>query len=118
MKIEIGSKWQHKDGEVYEIMDSGATTYAKDGEGVKVIKGVAYKDQQSEIYVRTEKHFLESFKPYLVSPVYEHTVYFELKDGTKFNATSLTCDEAHKIANLLPYKCYRILADTRRERKQ
>ena len=68
--IETGSKWQHKDGGVYEvvtILDININTLVNTLKNYK--RTIWYKDQDGEIYVRTEKHFLTSFKPY--EPVYE-----------------------------------------------
>lgn len=76
MKIEIGSKWVHKDGGVYTIL------YKKNFRVVKEdIPVVWYKDQQREIYVRTEKHFLKSFKPY--KPIYQYLYAWETDDIKK-----------------------------------
>ena len=63
--IETGSKWQHKDGGVYEvvtILDININTLVNTLKNYK--RTIWYKDQDGEIYVRTEKHFLTSFKPY------------------------------------------------------
>ena len=62
--IEIGSKWQDKDGGVYTIYSTIAYSYEgsfKIGEKTPV---VWYKDQQGKIHVDTEEDFLDSFKPY------------------------------------------------------
>ena len=66
--IEIGSKWVHTiTGNQYEVVEitNGTYDFGKTNRDI-----VWYKDQQGEIYVRTEKHFLDSFKPY--EPVYEY----------------------------------------------
>ena len=63
MSIEIGSKWVHiRTGNRYEIIQKQEITIFHDGIGVSK-EIISYKDQQGEIYVRTEKHFLDSFKP-------------------------------------------------------
>ena len=64
MEIPIGSKWLHtrtnNQYEVVELMDCNLRTDNLIYDGFEVW----YKDQQGEIGVRTEKEFLDSFKPY------------------------------------------------------
>jgi hypothetical protein len=116
--IEIGSKYVHKDGGVYEVVDNQAVTNATIGIYPTCIKGIAYKDQQGEIYIRTEKHFLSSFKPY--EPVYEYQWAIPLDDNncsflarTKF----LTDNEFFTSKLGLSAKNYQRLDFTKRERK-
>ena len=68
ISIEVGSKWQHKDGGVYEVVAVGQNSYFNGQIERKFIYCVWYQDKQGEVFVRTEKHFLQSFKPYQLQP--------------------------------------------------
>jgi len=54
--MKIASKWIHKDGGEYEIIDEAITIHT---EPLVFYRAIG-KDRE---YVRTKSHFLESFKP-------------------------------------------------------
>ena len=95
--IDAGSKWQHKDGGVYEvvtILDININTLVNTLKNYK--RTIWYKDQDGEIYARTEKHFLTSFKPY--EPVYEwRWAYQDAQDCPRIATRHYTTyEEAHE----------------------
>ena len=79
--IEIGSKWQHKDGGVYEVIDYREQAFKSKNGFTDNDFCVWYKDKDGEIYVRTKKHFLASFKPY--EPVYEYRWALKMQIGAE-----------------------------------
>ena len=111
--MEIGSKWQHKDGGVYEVTDYREQAFKNTNGFTDNTLCVWYKDQDGEIYVRTEKHFLDSFKPY--EPVYEYR--YALDSGClDISASYYLDDKEFKARNQLTEKFQR-LDFTKRERK-
>ena len=115
MPMEIGSKWVHiKTGNRYEVVCLKRHDF-------KVLNAFAatdrvcvwYKDQDGEIYVRTEKEFLNSFKPYEPIFEYRYALDFEhlgISDGYYLD------DSDFKAKNQLTGKFQR-LDFTKRERK-
>lgn len=99
MSIEVGSKWQHKDGGVYEVVDSQADVsyYHKDVYEQQMIEAIVYKDIQGEIYVRTENHFLQSFKP--CEPIYEYRYAYMVEHGGFITQEYYTDEEATKLVD-------------------
>ena len=63
MKIEIGSKWQYKDGGVYEVVDYGKQT-SPNGTYEDYVVWYCKVGETAKAYPRLESHFLDSFKPY------------------------------------------------------
>ena len=63
MEIAVGSKWQHKDGGVYEVVDSGEQT-SPNGVYKDYIIWYCEIGILGKAYPRLKSHFLESFKPY------------------------------------------------------
>ena len=111
VKIEVGSKWQHKDGGVYEVIQQVECRYFNDGFGVG-IDCILYKDQQGEVYVIKEKHFLSNFKP--CEPVYEYKFAFvsNLRTGELSISNKFYTDEKET-----GYEICQRLDFTKRERK-
>ena len=102
MMIAIGSKWQHKDGGVYEILDNTVVICIDKGNGVEPIKGVDYKDQDREIYVRTKSHFLDSFKPY--EPVKQEFIVIKHANGRIWEGWLKFNEDFAKLKEPMMYK--------------
>jgi len=105
--IEIGSKWQDKDGEVYEVVAKVHSIQ---------VPIVWYADKNGEEYVRTEKHFLASFKPY--EPVFEYqwAFYHKVKDIWIMSDKWVTEKEA--AMTMCDWQDWKPIDFTKRERKQ
>ena len=116
MTIEIGSKWIHiRTNNEYEVVIPTYNDVYLNGyeDEPTPVATVWYKNQQGEIYVRTEKHFLNSFKPYEPIFEYRYALDFEhlgISDGYYLD------DSDFKAKNQLTGKFQR-LDFTKRERK-
>ncbi len=114
--IEIGIKWQHKDGGVYEVIDYREQAFKSKNGFTDNAFCVWYRDKDGGVYVRTEKHFLTSFKPY--EPVYEwRWAYQDAQDCPRIATRHhTTYEEAHEDIVGHPNILQR-LDFTKRERK-
>ena len=115
MEIAIGSKWIHtrtnNQYEVIQVLDCAIHEGNLHYDGLEIW----YKDQQGEIYARTEKHFLDSFKPY--EPVYEFKMAYDIGAGLRISSY-MTELEFIRWQGYQPEKLkYQRLDFTKRERK-
>ena len=112
--IEIGSKWQDKDGGVYTIYSTIAYSYEGSFKIREKTPVVWYKDQKNKTHVDTIEDFLDSFKPY-DEPVYEYRYALDFEHLGISDSYYLD-DKDFKAKNQLTKKFQR-LDFTRRERK-
>ena len=101
MMIAIGSKWQHKDGGLYVVVDKKTPRYEIDGNDI-YCNVIWYSDKQGEIYVWTEKHFLDSFKPY--EPVKQEFIVIKHGDGDTCEGWFKFVEEFAELKKPMMYK--------------
>ena len=82
--INIGGKYQHKDGGVYEVVDYGKQT-SPNGTYEDYVVWYCKVGETAKAYPRLESHFLDSFKPY--EPIYEWQWAFRTSGNTELHHT-------------------------------
>ena len=98
--IKKGSKWQYKDGGVYEVVDYGKQT-SPNGTYADYVVWYCKVGETAKAYPRLKSHFLDSFKPY--EPIKQEYIVTISKDG-KWKGWTAFATETSKLKYPMMYK--------------